>query len=352
MSMADHPSDFDRGGSWDVVSDAISRTMDAKLPLPATLRALAADLNDRRSASLLKRIAARIERGESLESILSQFESRKTMMGRLLHATSLTSQPAEMISRFVGLINDYIQSLRNIRVVLAYPLICLMLVVFGAVVLTAGWLVPATRDADAVAREFDAGGINAAMFQLLLAGDLISIALGFLIWAIGLLIVLGPIRISRWSLVYQLPIIGRYYGSLNLALFARLMEHLTQAGVGTSQALEAAAMLVSWPRLRRAVNEAAERTSQSSTLEEAVADDQRFPATLRAFLTHPGNKLTLSARFATAGDFFEQQARSHCYAMPFLLLPFVIFGLLLVWGCYAIPIIMWISWIRVLSGIS
>lgn len=344
--MANHPSGVDRGGGWDVVADAISRTMDARLPLPATLRALAADLNDKRSASLLKKIAARIDRGESLEAAFSQFGSRKTMMGRLLHAASLTPQPAEMMSRFVGLIDDYMQSLRNIRVVLAYPLICLTLVIFGAIVLTISWFFPMTREAVSVANEFEVESN-----QLLLAGNLISVVLGLLIWAIGSLIVLGPISISRWALVYQLPIVGRYYGSLNLALFARLMEHLTQAGVGISQALAVAARLVSWPRLRRALNEAAEQTSQSSTLEEVVANDHRFPATLRAFLNHSGNKLTLSARFAAAGDFFEQQARSRCYAMPFLLLPLVIFGLLLVWLCYAVPIMLWISWLRLLSGI-
>lgn len=349
MSMADHASGIDRGGSWDVVSDAISGTMDAKLPLPATLRALAADLSDRRSAALLRRIAARIERGDSLESAFTQFQSRKTIMGRLLHAASLTSQPAEMMSRFVCLIDDYIQSLRNIRVVLIYPFICLTLVLFGALVLTFGWLVPVTKDVGVIASEFRVDVGNRVGFQLLLAGDLASIALGLLVWVIGLLLVFSPIGMSRWSFVYHLPILGRYYAVLNLAMLARVMEHLTRAEVGMSKALEAVAMLVSWPRLRRAVAKAAERASESSTLEEVVANDRRFPATLRAFLAQPGNKLTLSARFAAAGDFFEQQARCHGNTMPLFLLAFTIFGLLLVWLSYAIPVMLWISWIRLLS---
>lgn len=348
--MADDLSDAGRGGNWDVVSEAIGRTMEAKLPLPATLRALATDLADRKSAALLKRIAARIERGESLESIFSPSQSRKPLMTRLLYAVSLTSQPAEMMSRFVGLLDNYIHALRNMRVFIAYPLICLTLSLFGVFVLMISWLIPATSVVADIVSEFAFDSSGLVGFQLLVAGVLVSFLVGLCIWVVGFVVVLCPVRASRYSLIYYLPILGRYYGYLNLAMAARLMELLTQAEVGISKSLAAAAMLVHWPKLRRVLNDAAQRTSESSSLEEVVANDHRFPATLRTFLTQSGNKLSLSSRFAAAGDFFEQQADHLGHAMRLLLFPFIIFGLLLVWVCYAIPVLSYISWIRLLTG--
>lgn len=348
--MADDLSNTDQGGNWDVVSAAIGRTMEARLPLPATLRALAADLADRRSAALLKRIAARIERGETLESTFSHLSPRKTLTARLLHAASLTPQPAEMMSRFVGLLDNYIHALRNLRVFIAYPLICLTLALFGAFVLTISWLIPATDVFADIVSEFGFESSGVVRFQLLVAGELASLLVGLCIWVVGFVVVLCPVRASRYSLIYYLPILGRYYGYLNLVMAARFMELLTRAEVGISKSLAAAAMLVHWPTLRRALNDAAQRTSESSTLEEVVANDRRFPATLRTFLTQSGNKLSLSSRFAAAGDFFEEQAHHLGNAMRLLLFPFIIFGLLLVWVCYAIPVLSYISWIRLLTG--
>ncbi len=157
---------------------------------------------------------------------------------------------------------------------------------------------------------------------------------------------------SRWSLTYQLPILGRYYAYLNIGLFARMMEHLTQSGVEMSKALEAVGGLVSWPRLRRALKEAAAKAAKSTTFDEIVRNDRRFPATLRTFLTQSGNRLSLSARFAAAADFFEDRARSLWHAAPALLLLFAILGLILLWMTYAVPLMMWIYWIRLLSGLA
>ena len=350
--MSEQPSAFNRAANWDQVSEAVSRTIEASLPLPATLRALAADLTDRKAASLLKRIAARIERGESVESVFSRLGSGRSRVAYLLRAASLTSQPAEMLNRFIGLTEDYIQGLRNIRTALAYPLLCLTVAIFGAVVFTVGWLLPGTQDFISMNREFEVNSTIDGRLRLMLAGNLVSILVGLVVWGVGLLIALGPVRLSRWSLTYRLPILGRYYSYLNLVMFARLMEQLTQSGASMSKALGTVAMLIFWPRLRRAVNDAAAKTAESSAFEDVVQNDRRFPATLRTFLTHPGNKLVISSRFAAAADYYENQARSLWNALPLVLIGFVVWGLLLVWVSYAVPVMMWISWIRVLSGLT
>jgi len=348
--MSEQPSAFDRAANWDEVSEAVSRTIEANLPLPATLRALAADLADKKAASLLKRIAARIERGESVESVFSQLGSGRSRVAYLLRAASLTSQPAAMLNRFVGMTEDYIQGLRNIRTALSYPLLCLTVAIFGALVLTIGWLLPGSRDFVQIQQEFQTNSAIDFRLRLMVVGNLVSILIGLVVWVIGLLIVLGPVRMSRWSLTYRLPILGRYYGYLNLVLFARLMEQLTQSGVSMSKALTTVAMLIPWPRLRRAASDAATKTGESSEFEDIVRNDRRFPATLRTFLTHPGNRLAIASRFAAAADYYESQARSLWNALPLVLIVFVILGLLLVWVSYAVPVMIWISWIRLLAG--
>ena len=351
--MGNQPLDFEPGANWDVISDALGRTVEANLPLPTTLRALAADLDDRRTASALKRIAARIERGESLDAIFSKEKSTKSRpVGQLLHAASLTPQPSETLNRFVTIMEDYTSNLRNLRTALSYPFLCLTLALFGAFVISAGWLLPNARDIVAMEEELSLTQPVRLRIELMWAGNLVSLLIGIHVWGIGLLIILGPVRMSRFSLTYQLPMLGRYYAYLNLSLFAKVMAHLTQSGVELSKALEAVAGLVSYPRLRRALKEAAAKAAESATFDEIVRTDQRFPATLRTFVTQSGSKLSLSDRFLAAADFFEDRARALWHAAPVLLMVFAILGLIMLWMTYAIPLMMWIYWIQLLSGLA
>jgi len=122
--------------------------------------------------------------------------------------------------------------------------------------------------------------------------------------------------------------------------------------VELSKALEAVAGLVSYPRLRRALKEAAAKAAESATVDEIVRTDQRFPATLRTFVTQSGSKLSLSDRFLAAADFFEDRARALWHAAPVLLMVFAILGLIMLWMTYAIPLMMWIYWIQLLSGLA
>ena len=327
---------------WAALTAALGGTMQSQLPLPGVIRAMAEDVSDPATARTMRFIANRLEKGDSLESVLATLaQGRPTRLGHIIRAAALTGRPLQTWQTLLHWTDEYRQRLRDLRVNLGYPLLCFGIAIVVAALLTFCWQVPMVAEFSNVEQEFMLEPASASYYlPLVVGGTVVLLFVAAVAFLVSLAIFLFPEGVGRCSFVYLLPIFGRYYRFCNLTLFSRVAGHLLDCGVPSSQVFRTAAGLVPWPGLRRAIEKVAEQTGQSSTPVEALRASPQIPAVFKALVVYASDSVPLGSRFEAAGDVFESRLRAMQEFVPSIYIAvFVALAFLVIMASYVIPVV-------------
>lgn len=262
------------------VTRQLATLIQAAMPVEEALNAVAAQQEKRRIKNLLLAVRSRVLEGYTLAKSLEAFGDVFPSMYR---ATVAAGEHSGHLDRVLDRLADYtearMRSGQKVQQALIYPII-LMVASVGIVGFLLGFVVP-----DVVKVFLDSGQELPLITELL-----ISASAGLQTWwpvLLGVLVVLmvslryllqkESIRLAWHQILLTPPLIGRFVRTANAARFASTLSILTRSGVSLVEALVIAAQVVSNDAIRLAVQGAAKRVSEGSSLNKALAETAYFP---------------------------------------------------------------------------
>lgn len=249
-------------------------------PLEESLRAVAQQTEKPRLGNLLLAVRARVMEGHSLAGGLSDFPH---VFPELYRATVAAGEQSGHLDLVLERLADYTEARQQMRskiqMALFYP-VMLTVMALTVVGLLLVYVVPQ------VVQVFD----NIGQTLPLLTRILIAISDFFQHWGWLLLILLvlgvigggwlfrqpGPRR-RLHRLYLSLPLISRLVKGVNTARFARTLSILVSSGVPVLEGLRIAGQVIVNEPMREAVEEAARRVREGSSIQAAMQRSGYFP---------------------------------------------------------------------------
>jgi type II secretory pathway component PulF len=302
-----------RGVGAEPIAQHLGELVESELPLPDGLRALGAELRDKRERAALMQLAEEIEAGRSLdEALATQGDRFPAHLRGLIVAGLRTGRLAEVLGGFVGEGDLGATIRRRLWLSLLYPaLLALTALAFVGVLSAYG-----ASDIGPVLRDF---GINLPGLSL----DLLSVVetigrvgpwliLGIWLaalagWVLGRLLFTPT---ERRLFLHRLPLIGPIWRDTALADFCRLLAWLLDAQVPLGEALTLAGGGVRDPVLADACRSAASGIERGQPLSEAVGAHPAFPPGLAPLLRWAESLRSPAQVARLAGAIFEARARA------------------------------------------
>ena len=270
---------------------ALAEVSRSEMPLAAGLRAAARECTSRRVAAALRQIAAQIEQGYALESILSKHGSYLPP-----HVRGLVLAAAR--SRRLGIaLDELVEHHRAIREAwsevlsaLAYPAI----VLGTAFAVNLGLLLFIVPTFDKMFQEFQLQlpaptralvGLGSVAQGLSTGPGLLFVGcavLGAVIFCVAASLGWGTTWTQR--LANHMPLVGKMWWWSNSAAWTRLLATLLDQNLPLPQALELVGDGVRDPLSRQTVRWLARGTEQGHSLAELLAPGLHLPASMVPFV--------------------------------------------------------------------
>jgi type II secretory pathway component PulF len=220
----------------------VAELSNAGLPLAPGLRAAAGELPKGRLAATLERIAAALERGQSLEqALVAERGALPRHLQALVTAGARTGKLGQVLEEFVHFRQQIDDIYRSVWIAVAYP--AFLIVLLGAVALFfAVFVIPAlsaTAETYRTGPSFVKAGVDVCEWvSQHIAGLLVGAVIAIFTTGLAALLV-GPKR--RRQLLNQLPLFGPLWRFGALSEFAQLVRLLITNDVPLPDALRLAA---------------------------------------------------------------------------------------------------------------
>lgn len=288
----------------------------AGLPLPAGLRAAAAELEASPLRAALERLADHLDAGRPLDAALIAESNRfPAHLRGLVRAGARTGRLADVLAEVVHGSSLGAELRRRVGAALAYPALVLVVVMALTVFIShvavrvvegvnMGQGTGDRKTSVSVAAIFAIVRFVATYDGAIVLGLAAIAALGWAAWRFAL----APA--TRWLLLERIPLIGPLLRFVSLAEFCHLAALLVEAETPLPEALDLAGASVRDPALGQAC----------ALVAAHVAAGQSFAAALRTWTTLPpglgqllawgedGSGLATSLRYA--GDLLETRAEA------------------------------------------
>ncbi|MGB1271661.1 MAG: type II secretion system F family protein, partial [Endozoicomonas sp.] len=202
---------------------------------------------------------------------------------QMYRATVAAGEHAGYLDRVLNRLADYtearMRSGQKVQQALLYPVI-LMLASLGIVSFLLGFVVP-----DVVKVFVDTGQeLPLITVMLISASEAFQSYWPFLFGFIFIVVMVirhslktPSIRLSWHRFLLKMPFVGRFARTASAARFASTLSILTRSGVSLVEALVIAAQVVDNDAIRSAVQGAARRVSEGSSLNKALTETGFFP---------------------------------------------------------------------------
>jgi type IV pilus assembly protein PilC len=293
----------------------------AGLPLAPGLRAAAEESGGRLAAALAS-MAEGLERGRSLEDVLSDRAARfpRYLQG-LVRAALRTGQIGETLIDLVEHRRFLREQWRMVTSALAYPTVLLVLAL-GIFLLFASLLAPAMRS---MFIDFDfelpvisrwllwVGEWGTTLFLGALAGAAIAVIIARL--------AMGAAR-WRW-LVAQIPLFGPLWHWTAVAEMCRLLSALVKRSVPVPESLRLTADGMSDANVAAACRELAAGVDEGRELAMLVVLSSRLPASMAPLVRWGDVTGQLGEALDAAAEMFEGRVRMRAALLRSVLPPFV-----------------------------
>ena len=261
----------------------VAELANAGLPLAPGLRAAAAELPNSRLAVALTRLAAALERGESLEQALAAEQgSLPSHLQALVAAGVRSGKLGLVLEEFVRFRQIADETRRSVWRALAYPML-LVLLLAGVVLLYFAYLVPGLMKLE------ESGGRPSSLragveVSRWLADHSERLLVGAIAVALAsVLSVYAAPQLFR-RVLNRAPLFGALWRFAGLAEWAELLRILLSNDVPMPEALRLSAAGIRDADLANGVNRAALRVEAGARLSDAVHGLPQFGATIKPFL--------------------------------------------------------------------
>jgi type II secretory pathway component PulF len=290
------------------------------LPLEGGLRALAEEIGGRRLAGVLRRLAARLERGEPLETAIAAPDCRLPVVLRgLIVAGVRSGRLPQVLDQFAAMLRRRHVLRQRLIATFAYPAMLLSIV---AVLLSffPFYIVDEFRKLFA---DFGTRLPGLTEVYLKYAGVVAWTFLGLAVTAIVVpAVALLPLggwlgRLSSW-----IPIVGPIVRQERYVQFSRLMATLLDAQTPLPEALELAAVAMRGTLLQSPCRAASGAVQAGIPLEEAVAG-AGFLDSLTCLVAWGQKNKSLADAFRSAAESFEARSTSQTGLLNMILLPVI-----------------------------
>ncbi|HEY2147452.1 MAG TPA: type II secretion system F family protein, partial [Pirellulales bacterium] len=284
----------------------------AGLPLAPGLRAAAAELPRSRVAAALARVAAALDRGESLDQAISaERGGLPKHLEAVIAAGVRTGRLGLVLEEFVQFQQQTDDIRRSVWRAMAYPALLIVMLI-AAVMFYLGNVMPLLtrlRNSFEPAAQAQHGPADvnewvANNWQWLIIGMIAIIAI----------LIVARITAPRFvqRILNRIPIFGPLWRFSGLAEWAKLLRILVTSEVPLPEALKLSSEGIRDRDLADAVNDAAGKVESGSRLSEAVGGQPQFGAIARPFIAwgenHSSLLDSLDAVTTSAIDRFERRA--------------------------------------------
>lgn len=250
------------------------------LPLEESVRAVSQQTEKARLKSMLLGVRSRVMEGHTLAAGLAEFPH---VFPELYRATVAAGEQSGHLDVVLERLADYTESRQQLRqkiqLALFYPaLLTILAISVAALLLT--YVVPQ------VVQVFQ----NIGQELPLLTRALIALSDFMRAYGLAMLILLGlgiagfnwllrkPGPRRQWhALLLRLPLVSRLTRGLNTARFARTFSILLASGVPVLEALRISAEVIGNMPMREAVEEAARKVREGSSIYNALEKSSYFP---------------------------------------------------------------------------
>jgi len=266
-----------------LITRQLATLIGSGLPVEQALGAVARQSENTRVSGLVMALRARINEGHSLAASLADFPYA---FPELYRATVSAGEQAGHLAVTLERLADYTETRQALRqkvsLALFYPLMLTgvaLLIVFGLLT----YVVPQIIDVFASTQQ-TLPALTRGLITLSAFVEDYGLVLGVTVIGAGVsgyyLRQRPAIRYAQHRLQLRLPIVGRLIRGLESARFARTMSILLASGVPALEALRISAQVLSQRPLRQAVEQAAVRVREGSSLHAALDTAGVFPPLL------------------------------------------------------------------------
>lgn len=252
----------------------------AGLPLESALQAVSQQTESAKTQRIVLGIRSKVLEGHDLASALADFPG---VFPEIYRATVAAGEHSGHLDGVLERLADYVegqQVLRSkVQLALFYPAI-LTVVAIGVVIALLAKVVP---DVVSVFDTIDAE-LPVLTRGLIATSDFLrDYGVGLLL-LLALAVIAGRYALTqpaiRWqfhSLLLRLPLIGRLTRGINTGRFARTFSILVNSGVPVLEALRICTQVVVNLPMRDAIDDAAKRVREGSSIHQALSSHKLFP---------------------------------------------------------------------------
>ena len=263
-----------------LVTRQLATLVQSGMPVESALATAAEQSEKMRLKKIILAVRAKVLEGHTLADALKEFPH---VFPDLYRSTVAAGEHSGHLEAVLGRLADYTESRQALSqkmgLALIYPVLMIVVAVLVVVVLLA-YVVPQ------VVGVFD----NIGQELPLLTRGLIAVSDFLSAWGVPLVVLLvAAVTVfnlllrrerfrsgwHRWLL--RLPLVGRLVRGLNTARFARTFSILNASGVPVLEGMRIAAEVVNNLPMRRAVEEAARRVREGSSIHRALQRSGYFP---------------------------------------------------------------------------
>jgi general secretion pathway protein F len=252
----------------------------AAIPLDEALSAVGQQTEKARIQSMIFAIRARVLEGHTLATGLGDFPR---VFPELYRATVAAGEQSGHLDTVLDRLADYAESRQQINAKITQATVYPAILTVVALLVVTGLLVFVVPKIVAV---FDTSGQDLPLLTQIVIG--ISEFLQAWWWALAAALAAGIVALNKFlqipfnqmryhRLLLKLPIIGRLVRGVNSARFARTFSILIASGVPAVEALKFSAPVISNMPMRAAVDDAASRVREGSSIYSALQRSKLFP---------------------------------------------------------------------------
>ena len=252
----------------------------AAIPLDEALSAVGQQTEKPRIQSMIFALRARVLEGHTLATGLSDFPR---VFPELYRATVAAGEQSGHLDTVLDRLADYAESRQQMNAKITQASVYPAILTAVALIVVVGLLVFVVPKIVAV---FDTSGQELPILTKIMIG--ISEFLQTWWWLLLIALVGGVIGLKKFLeipfnksrfhlLLLRLPIIGRLVRGVNSARFARTFSILISSGIPAVEALKLSAPVITNMPMRAAVDDAASRVREGSSIYSALQRSKLFP---------------------------------------------------------------------------
>ncbi|HFC54295.1 MAG TPA: type II secretion system protein GspF [Gammaproteobacteria bacterium] len=263
-----------------LVTRQLATLVQSGMPVESALATAAEQSEKMRLKRIILAVRGKVLEGHTLADALAEFPH---VFPDLYRATVAAGEHSGHLEAVLGRLADYTENRQALSqkmgLALIYPVLMIVVAILVVVVLLA-YVVPQ------VVGVFD----NIGQELPLLTRGLIAVSDFLSAWGISLVLLLlaavvafklllrkEGFRAAWHGWLLRIPLVGRLVRGLNTARFARTFSILGSSGVPVLEGMRIAAEVVANLPMRRAVDEAARRVREGSTINRALQQSGYFP---------------------------------------------------------------------------